>query len=179
MAISIFSPRRVKFVAKDGTISYKDYIAPGQNNFEEYYIDRELIYVPQPVEGSDEEYILIPKIKETKRSIKEVIDSQADDVGLDNALRKFALTGDPSVLPGPVQANDNILDLTSLPEDSADYFKYIHGLASSFEALPVELRKDLTMEEFTKKVINGEINVDAYFESIKLKEKTEEKDGDK
>lgn len=158
----------------------KDYVTPGQKGWDEYYIDREIILVPKPVEGDDPDaYVLEPKIKENKRKIFDVINSQADDVGLDNALKKYALTGDPGVLPGSAKAGEGVFDLTSLPSDSAEYFTYIHGLQKAFEDLPLDLRKDMSIEDFTKKVINGEIDVAGYLNSIKPVENVEKKDGEK
>lgn len=175
MKISIFSPRFDNLVQKDGTIKQVPHEATASGPFDEYYIDRELIEVPKPVEGSEDDYVLVPKVKESKRSIREVINSQADDVGLDNMIRKYELTGDPSVLPTAVAASDEVLDLTKLPQDNAEYMAYIHNLNAAYEALPIELRKDMTIEEFLRNVTPEQVN--AYLESVKPKE--EKKDGDK
>lgn len=175
MKISIFAPRMDYVPQKDGTLKEVPHIAAGTGNFDEYYIDRELVEVPKPVEGSVDDYILVPKLKESKRSIREVINSQADDVGLDNMIRKYELTGDPSVLPSGIAASDEVLDLTKLPQDNAEYMAYIHNLSAAYEALPIELRKDMSMEEFIKNITPEQVN--AYLDSVKPKE--EKKDGDK
>lgn len=179
IAHSIFEPRFKKVLdKKTGEVVLEPLEFVNDTVYDEYYYDYELVEVPVPVPGSEDEYTLVPKIKESKRSIREVIDSQADDVGLDNIMRKFALTGDQSVLPSPVQATDEILDLTRLPQDGAEYFTYIHALAAQYEALPIELRQDMTMDEFIKNVTQDQVN--SYLNKFKPKgEVKAEKEGDK
>lgn len=148
--LSIFSPRKTT--------------APGLDNFDKYYLDYEIKDVVKPLEGTDD-FIIEKKIIVSKRDIVEYINSQADDVGLDAMLRRFNQTGDSSCLPQPVQASDEILDLTKLPQDNAEYFAYIHKLADDYEKLPLELRKDMSMDEFVKRISNDDIY--AYFDAMK------------
>lgn len=167
---SIFSPRTNP---KTGELLK----SPSFDYYDKYYINTECVMVPKPVEGSDEDYILVPKLKESKVDIQELLDSQSDDVGLQAALDRFARTGDPSVLPSPVQASDDILDLTLLPEDSADYFNYIHSLAKSFESIPVQIRGDLDINEFTAKCLKGDIDVSKIIADMKA-QANPKKEGD-
>lgn len=163
---TLFQPRKA-FDKKTG--EQIDYISPGQDNFDKYYIKRVVKYVPVPLfEGSDD-YVLDMKVIEDKVDIVETINSQANDVGLKAMLERFEKTGDPSCLPSPVNATDDILDLTKLPQDNAEYFEYIHGLADKYKSLPVELRQDMTLDEFVKKITDKQVN--DWLESVKPVEK--------
>lgn len=171
MAYSIFQPRSVLVCDKNGVLKKTDYISPGQSGWDEFYIDREIIDKVVPVEGTDNEYIIVPEVKETKRSIKETIESQASDVGLDNILRKFALSGDKSILPQPCTFTDEVLDLTKLPQDNAEYFEYIHAIYEKYQSLPVELRKDLSISDFVQQV--SQADIDSYLASVTPKKEGE------
>lgn len=168
---SIFAPRTETVTTKDGVVAIV--LRPRQKNktvFDEFYIDREIVDTVQPVKGgSDEDFIIVQKVKETKRSIKEVIESQSKEVGLQNLLTKFALNGqDPNL---GVKVTDQVLDLTIMPQDSADYFAYIHNIYEAYQNIPVELRKDMSIEEFVKNVKDKD--VDAYIASLTKKEDAE------
>jgi len=169
--LSIFSPRVDIVATKSGEVSCKPYISPAVEKFDKYYIDYNIKFVPKLLEGTDDDYILEMKVIESVRDIVEVINSQADDVGLKAMLERFEKTGDPSVLPSGVNATDQILDLTQIPQDGAEYFEYIHGLVDKFKSLPEDLRKDMTLDEFVKNV--SQQQVDAYLESKKPVDKKE------
>lgn len=166
MVSNIFQPRKA-FDDKGVVI---DYITPVLTpEYDKYYIKREIKFVPKPVSEGSEDYILEMKVVDELEDIDMLINSQAKDVGLDAMLDRFARTGDPSVLPQPVKATDDIVDFTKLPQDNAEYFQYIHGLAAAFEKLPIELRKDMSAEDFVKNITQKQ--VDDYLASVKPVEK--------
>lgn len=168
---SIFSPRYTTTVDKNGAVKKTLREVPGVDLSEEFYFDLNLKLIPKKVEGSDEDYIIIPKVTYSKRSIKETIDSQADGVGLEAMLRKFAITNDPADLPKGMEEGA-FFDCTKVPSDDAEYFQYIRKLQADYEALPIALRKDMTMEEFVSKVTNQEAQ--AFIDSQKPVEKESE-----
>lgn len=164
---SIFEPRQ-SFDKNGVAVSY---VSPvGIKEYDKYYINYIVKQVPVPL-GESDDYVLEMRVIEDKQSIKAIIDSQVGDVGLEAMLEKFNRTGDPSVLPSPVQATEQVQDFTKVPQDSAEYFSYVHGLAAAFESLPIELRKDLTMEAFIKQVTDKQVN--DYLDSVKPKVKEE------
>lgn len=169
MAVAnIFTPRkRFEVVnSKTGELKKVDYITPvGIKEYDQFYIKRQIKFVPLPVQEGSDDYILSMKVVENKEDIKLLINSQADGVGLQAMIDKFEKTGDPSVLPQPITATDQIVDFTKLPQDNAEYFEYIHGLAAKFEDLPIELRKDMTLTDFIKNITNKQ--VEDYLSSVK------------
>lgn len=172
---SIFEARKAfKVDKKTGEAIQVDYVAPsGPKVYDKYYIKRQVKFVPVPVSDGSEDYVLEMKVIEDKEDIKELINSQADNVGLEAMLEKFNRTGDPSVLPQPVQATDDIVDFTKLPQDNAEYFEYIHGLAAAYENLPIELRKDMTAEEFVKQVTQKQVDDFIASKTVKEEKKDE------
>ena len=165
---SIFEPRQV--FDKNGV--QVPYVSPGVKEFDKYYVDYNVKQIPVPVAEGSDDYVLVMKVVEDKKDIKEIIQSQAGDVGLEAMLAKYERTGDPSVLPGPVEAGDGIVDFTQLPQDDAEYFEYIHGLAAAYEKLPIELRKDMSMEDFIKNITDKQVN--DYLQTVKPKEEVKD-----
>lgn len=177
MAVAnIFSPRK-KFEIidqKTGELKQVDYVTPvGINEYDKFYVKRKIKFVPVPVQEGSDDYVLEMKVIDDKEDIVQVINSQAAGVGLQAMIDKFERTGDPSVLPQPVNPTDDVVDFTKLPEDNAEYFDYIHGLAAKFEELPIELRKDMTASDFIRNITNKQ--VEDYLASIMPKE-SEKKD---
>ena len=88
MLSNIFSPRVAYEKNKEGKLVKVDYITPGQGKWDQYYYDVEEVEYLVPGESGDpEDFVKKCKIKVTKRSIADTINSQADDVGLENALK--------------------------------------------------------------------------------------------
>ena len=167
---NIFQPRKAyKVDQKTGEAVQVDYIPPiGITEWDKYYIKRQIKFVPKPVSDGSEDYVLEMKVIDDLEDIAESINSAADGVGLDAMLYKFDQTGDPSVLPQPVKATDEIVDFTKLPQDNAEYFEYIHSLADKFKNIPVELRGDMTVEDFVRNITQKQ--VDDYMASLMPKE---------
>lgn len=172
---SIFEPRKAfKVNKKTGEAERTDYISPaGITEFDKFYNKRVIKQVPVPVSEGSDDYVLQLKVIDDKEDIAQLINSQADGVGLDAMLEKFSRTGDPSVLPQPVQATDEVMDFTKLPQDNAEYFEYIHGLAAAFEKLPIELRQDMTAEEFVKQVTQKQVDDFIASKTVKEEKKDE------
>lgn len=172
---NIFQPRQAFVVdEKTGVTKQVDYVTPvGIKEYDKYYIKRQIKFVPVPVQEGVDDYVLDMRVIDEKEDIAQLINSQADGVGLQAMIDKFERTGDPSVLPQPVNATDDVVDFTKLPQDNAEYFEYIHALAEKYESLPIELRKDMTAEDFVRNVTNKQ--VEDYLNTLKSPVKVEEK----
>lgn len=99
---------------------------------------------------------------------QEYINSFRDDVGIENILKKVQMSGDMTLLnqrqavqgePGEVK------DITIFQEDEETLAALGDSAAAKYAALPVELTKGRTMEQFLKEVNAEEIN--AFIEAIK------------
>ena len=107
--ISIFSPRVAYSKDKNGVLKQVDRIVPGKKDFDKFYISYKIKEFFKPIDGDpDGACTRTEKVIVDKQDIAQLINSQNDDVGLDNMLKKFDMTGDLSALPDPVEATDEV-----------------------------------------------------------------------
>ena len=95
---------------------------------------------------SDEirDFIIVEADKEDRQAY---IDSFADDCGVYNVLKKFAKTGDLSVLN---RVEGEYIDISNLPVDELNPRKYAEAAASSTKKLAKALGVELTEESLSK-----------------------------
>lgn len=144
--------------------------------YDEYYVDVQLVDKVVKTGEGEEDFSIVKKEVITKRSIKEVIDSQADDVGLENILRKFSLTGDESILPEKCIANDEIIDFSAMPQDLIDANNAFNAMRSAFDALPDELKQGRDFASFMQTLTQKQF--DDFINSQKPKEEDNKKKGE-
>lgn len=132
-----------------------------------YYYDVKLVDKVKKIGPGDEDYIIEKKEVVTKQLIQEVIDSQADDVGLEAALKKFAITGDPSVLPEALPENGATFDMTGMPQDLIEANNYFNDMKAKFDALPDALKQGRDFNAFMSTITQEQF--DAYIASLQPK----------
>lgn len=142
--------------------------------FDKYYIDVKLVDSVKKIGEGDEDYIIVKKEVISKRDIDEVIESQAADVGLEAALKKFSLTGDPSVLPEPLPEDGALYDVTQLPQDLMDADNYFKAMKAKFDALPDDLKNGRDFNAFMSTITQQQF--DAYIASLQPKKEVKEGD---
>lgn len=93
---------------------------------------------------SDEirDFIVVEGSKEDRQAY---IDSFADDCGVYNVLKKYALTGDASLL---TRSEGYYGDITDLPQDELNPAKLMSQSQSSLDKLNSLLGTDYTAEQF-------------------------------
>jgi len=101
------------------------------------------------------------KVIETKIDGQAYINSFADECGVKNVMRRFAMTGDPSLF-AQHQVIENV-DATELPKMTQEEL---------YALLPDELKKGRTFEEFVKTCTADELK--AYTEGVISAYKVEE-----
>ena len=144
---------------------------------DKYYYDVKLVDKVKKVEGSEDDFIIVKEEVVTKTDIKELIDSQADDVGLNNVLKQFALTGDPGVLPSGVNPNGgDVLDCTQLPNDLIDADIYFKNMRAKFDALPDDIKAGRNFQDFMTTFTQAEF--DKFVASLKPVESNGKKEGE-
>lgn len=117
----------------------------GQKDFDKYYIDRVIKQVVQKTGDGEDDFILVDKVVETKRDIAQVINAQADEVGVDAYLRPYLASGEQ--IPA-VQVSDNISDFTQFPETLAEVAAVGELARANFNKLDPKLTKGKSYEEF-------------------------------
>lgn len=132
-----------------------------------YYFDVKLVDKVKKIGPGDEDYIIEKKEVISKQLIQEVIDAQADDVGLEAALKKFAITGDPSVLPSALPEGGETFDMSGMPEDLIDVNNYLNDMKAKFDALPEALKQGRDFNAFMSTI--NQQQFDAYIASLQPK----------
>lgn len=125
--------------------------------FEKERLDVVLIPKAQEVDADNAILVYEPVIK-GKTNINDLIASYADDVGIQNILRKVALSGDTSLFnqtgrkplgnggPEPVQ------DYTDAPQSKTDAFNQVVKGVQAFDELPADLKGKMSMAQFAELV---------------------------
>ena len=143
---------------------------------------------PKVFETKREEYVLIPEAKqvgddpeniviEYKPVLKETIDIQdyinsfADEVGIQNILRKLSLSGDTSILnqTGREPLNPNgglepVQDYSNVPKSKTEAFNAVVAGVNAFDTLPDELKGKLSLTQFVE--LFGQEEFDKYIAGV-------------
>ena len=144
-------------------------------DFDEFYIDYEVKQVVKKVGDGEEDFIIEDKVIEHKRDIRQEINSQADQVGVYNLMKRIALTGDDSLMPEPMPKTGVTSDFTGVPDNLLDADLLAKQRIEQFNALPDSLKKGRSFEEFMSTFNQEEFNV--WLKSMMPQE--EKKEGDK
>lgn len=144
-------------------------------NFDEFYIDYEVKQVVKKVGDGEEDFIIEDKVIEHKRDIRQEINSQADQVGVYNLMKRIALTGDDSLMPEPMAKTGITSDYTGVPDNLLDADLLAKKRIEQFNALPDSLKKGRSFEEFMNTFNQDEFNV--WLKSMMPQEN--QKEGDK
>lgn len=109
-----------------------------------------------------------------KYSQKEYIASFADDVGIQNILKKLSISGDKSILNQtgrePLCPNgglEPVQDYSNVPSSKAEAFNLVAAGVAAYDNLPADIKGKMSMEQFVKDF--GQAQLDAFVESVKAK----------
>ena len=148
-----------------------------------------------------EEYNLVPVAKELidangekyngvvyeptfvrKYNQQELIASYSDDVGIQNILKKLAISGDKSILNQtgrePLCPNgglEPIQDFSEVPSSKAEAFNIVAAGVAAYDNLPSDIKGKMSLEQFVHDF--GQEQLNAYIESVKAKYATESTGG--
>lgn len=116
-----------------------------------------LVPVAVPLkEGSEECSIAYKVVEDVTLDIQEFIDSQSDDVGIQNILKKVAMTGDTSLynqtgrkgLPVDETGKEVINDLTNFPTSINEAVELAKAANSEFAKIDKELTQNKSIGQF-------------------------------
>ena len=155
-----------------GFLVRKDY--EGQKDFDQNYKEITIKKRVKKIGEGDEDFIIEEYEEVTETPIREVIDSQIDQVGIEAYLRPYQVAG---VEPPSVVVGDAVQDFSQFPEDPADIAKVGDAMMQAFYSLDPVLRGDAkTPEEFLNSLTDERLK--AYYAS-KLNVEKEGKEDDK
>ena len=124
------------------------------------------------VDGDEDNTVLRykPVLKETI-DLQEYIDSFADDVGIQNILRKLSLTGDKSILNQtgrealcPDGGLEPIQDYSNVPKNKTEAFNAVAAGVAAFDNLPEDLKGKMSLTQFVE--LFGQEEFDNYIQNL-------------
>lgn len=118
----------------------------GQKDFDQVYKSIKIIDVVKKTGKGDDDYVLEKKVIVDETPIKDVIDADADSVGVENIIKQILRTGDASLLP--VDKGDCNVDLVGVPTSLMEIKQMGIEAEKAFSSLPKELTGDLDMVSF-------------------------------
>ena len=135
---------------------------------------QETVLVPYSTQvGDDPENVVIrfkPVIK-NEYDLQEYIASFADDVGIQNILRKMSITGDKSILNQthrdplcPDGGLEPIQDYSNVPKNKTEAFNAVAAGVAAFDELPEDLKGKMSLAQFVQLV--GQDEFDAYIKKV-------------
>ena len=114
--------------------------------FDKDYVDIEIVdYVEKTGEGEND-FVIKKKVVETRRPIAEVVNADAESVGVYNIIKQVLRTGDTSLLPAD-DGKCNV-DFVGAPENLMELKQMGVDAEKKFASLPDDLKGDLDMTTF-------------------------------
>lgn len=107
-------------------------------------------------DGIEQDTIVYVPTKVREYSIEAMINSYADDVGIQNILKKVALTGDKSYLnqTGRVPLTDGglepIQDYTNVPKSKTEAFNAVAAGVAAFDNLPSDIKQKMSFSQLAE-----------------------------
>lgn len=125
------------------------------------------------VDGVEQDVIEYVPVKVRDVNIAEYIASFSDEVGIQNILRKVALTGDKSylnqtgrhALPTGEDGLEPIQDYSNVPLSKTEAFNAVAAGVRAYDALPAEIKEKMSFAQFAESF--GQEQFDAYIEKLK------------
>lgn len=126
--------------------------------YEKEHTNYVLVPETQKVGDDPENLVLIYKpVKKETYNIDEYINSFADEVGIQNILRKLALTGDRSLLNQtgreplcPDGGLEPVQDYSNVPSNKTAAFNAVVEGVNAFDNLPDDLKGKMSMTQFVE-----------------------------
>lgn len=104
----------------------------------------------------EDDFIIEKKVVEEFRPIQEVVDADAESVGVYNIIKQVMRTGDMSLLP--VDKGDCNVDLVGAPENLMELDHLGSEAVNKFAGLDPELTKGLDMKNFVETLTQEQFN---------------------
>lgn len=139
--------------------------------YDDKKIDWALVPYTVAVGGNEENLVLQYKpVKKGECDLKEYIASFADEVGIQNILKKLAISGDRTLLNQtgrealcPDGGLEPVQDYTTVPKSKTEAFNAVVNGVAAFDNLPDDLKGKMSMEQFAQLV--GQEELDAYIKA--------------
>ena len=148
----------------------------GQSNFDKTYKSIEIVDKVVKTGEGEHDFIVTKEVLVTETPIEDVVQADADSVGVYNIIKQVMRTGDTSLLPQ--DKGDCNVDLVGAPENLMEVKALGQNAEKAFASLPKELTKGMDMtafvESFTQEQFDAFVKAIADRTSQKVEEKQDE-----
>lgn len=143
------------------------------DNGEGVLITLEIQDKPRIINGKSGEFVLEKEVVETARvDVQEYIDSFKGEVGIENILKKFAMTQDPTLLnqtkrvaaPVGEDGKEAIQDYSGVPENYEAAQNVAAKAAAAYQTLPDDLKDGRSLMKFAETCTDEELT--AFIENL-------------
>lgn len=146
---------RVKGFSNNGQVF------PAETDFDTEYENITIVDKVKKTGSGDDDYVIVKEVLVEKTPIQEVIDADADSVGVYNIMKQVLRTGDTSLLPVDKGGN---YDLVDAPDNLMELAAMGDKAAADFANLPGELTKGLDMKNFVESLTQEQF--DAFIKAV-------------
>lgn len=135
---------------------------------------KETVLIPysEEVDGDPENVVIKYKpVVKNEYNLKDYIQSFADEVGIQNILKKLAISGDKSILNQtgreplcPDGGLEPIQDYSDVPKSKAEAFNSVVKGVQAFDELPEDLKGKMSLTQFVQ--LFGQEEFDNYIKGL-------------
>ena len=129
---------------------------PGTGNFDKDYVSMTLVDKVVKTGEGEEDFSVVKSVKWEKQPIKEVVEADADSVGVYNIMKMVTKTGDLSLLPR--DTGECNIDLSNAPENLMELKAMGVKAEKDFNKLPKEVKKGRDMKTFVEQMSQEEFD---------------------
>lgn len=134
----------------------------GQKDFDQEYKTIAILDKVKKVGEGDDDYVIEQVVEVSYKPIQEVVDADAESVGVYNIIKQVLRTGDTSLLPAD-DGKCNV-DLVGAPETLMEVKQMGVDAEKAFSSLSPELTKGLDMKAFVDSLTQEQF--DAFIASV-------------
>lgn len=157
--------KRIKGFSNNGVVW------EGQKDFDTEYVSIEIRDRVKKTGEGDNDFIVEKVVVETRTPIQEVIDADAQSVGVNNIIKQVLKTGDASLLP--VDTGNCKVDMVGAPENLMEVKAFGQKAEVEFKQLPREITEDRDMVSFIENM--SQEKFDSLMNAIKNRATAQEK----
>lgn len=126
----------------------------GQTGFDKDYIDRRVVKVVKKTGPNEHDYIIVDKIIESKRPIKDVVNADKDSCGvysiIKTLLREQGQVAVDNYINRPVDIKEDIVDVSDVPDNLMGVIDKVRDIKDIYNTLPKEITKGKDVVDFFK-----------------------------
>lgn len=153
--------KRVKGFSNNGAVW------EGQKDFDQTYKHITIVDKVVKTGEGDHDFSVVKEVIVDETPIQEVIDADANSVGVYNIIKQVLRTGDSSLLP--VDKGNDFVDAVGAPESLMELKQMGQDAEKKFNELPNDLTKGFDMKAFVENFTQEQF--DAFVKAVSEKAK--------